>query len=131
MTFDKEGSLSLGSMKNAGDIQLTVGEVGGMTKAGFLQWIDLAGVSTGILKQPSNVEIYIYSPDSACYLGRYGTGTEKSAGSVVEEQFRNVYVGMLLLIAVCAWLLPFFKKLRREMGWMQRIPVEGALARYF
>ena len=66
MTFDKEGSLSLGSMKNAGDIQLTVGEVGGMTKAGFLQWIDLAGVSTGILKQPSNVEIYIYSPDSAC-----------------------------------------------------------------
>lgn len=131
MTFDKEGSLSLGSMKNAGDIQLTVGEVGGMTKAGFLQWIDLAGVSTGILKQPSNVEIYIYSPDSACYLGRYGTGTEKSAGSVVEEQFRNVYVGMLLLIAVCAWLLPFFKKLRREMGWMQRIPVEGALAAVF
>lgn len=90
-------------MKNAVNIQLTVGEVGGMTKAGFLQWIDLAGVSTGILKQPSNVEIYIYSPDSACYLGRYGTGTEKSAGSVVEEQFRNVYVGMLLLIAVCAW----------------------------
>ena len=131
MTFDKEGSLSLGSMKNAGDIQLTVGEVGGMTKAGFLQWIDLADVSTGILKQPSNVEVYIYSPDSACYLGRYGTGTEKSAGSVVEEQFRNVYVGMLLLIAVCAWLLPFFKKLRREMGWLQRIPVEGALAAVF
>ena len=103
-------------MKNAGDIQLTVGEVGGMTKAGFLQWIDLAGVSTGILKQPSNVEIYIYSPDSACYLGRYGTGTEKSAGSVVEEKFRNVYVGMLLLIAVCAWLLPFFKKLRTGSG---------------
>ena len=79
-------------MKNAGDIQLTVGEVGGMTKAGFLQWIDLAGVSTGILKQPPTWKF--------TFIPRTVPATLEDTG---QEQKKVLEVSWKSSFGMCMW----------------------------
>lgn len=130
MSFDGEGNLSIGTMKNEDEIQLSVAEVDGMTKERFLLWIGGSQFSASILKQPVNVDLYIYSRNAQCYVSQYGSESIQfvyNTQVIVEEQCSVAYGLLLLFLAVSAFLLPVFKGLRREEEWIGKIPAEAAV----
>ncbi|MDO5426220.1 MAG: HAMP domain-containing sensor histidine kinase [Eubacteriales bacterium] len=129
MTFDGEGNATLGSMSNMDNLEFTISDIGGITKERFLSWFAVEGISGSLLKQPENVEIYIYSSNSSCYYSE--EDTDYVYGSTVRSVFSRFYIGALLFLAACAFVIPVYKKLRRETPLIAKIPLEGSIGIVF
>lgn len=132
MSYDENGSLELSSMKNQDNLTFAADEIGSISKRNFLYWMNCSGISASALEQPENVDIYIYSDDPDCYRSHnevtvaYSTVTTLQYIGDIENVISTAYLVLLAVLAAGAFLLPMFRKLRRESHFLTRIPLEGA-----
>ncbi|MDD3796930.1 MAG: HAMP domain-containing sensor histidine kinase, partial [Lachnospiraceae bacterium] len=131
LKFDENGNLSLGSMVYQDQMTIDAGAVAGMTKERFLEWIGVGNVSVAMLETPKNVSVYLYSTNADCYHYINGEAALEDAyfnwNGEALTQIRTIYLLILLILTVCAFLLPVFKHLRRENELIHSIPMEAAV----
>lgn len=70
LVFGEDGAMTMEELQNQDGLELELGSISGLTPKYFLNWIECRYLSPALMKLPSNVEIYIYSPDANCYYGR-------------------------------------------------------------
>ena len=133
MSFDEAGAFQIEELKNQSDIQLTAGEIYGLGKKQFLNWIEMEDyyLPAALMAQPENVDIYIYSGDPECYLSRNEADAVYNYDYLyytkINEMETTGYVTILAGIFVCVLLFPVFRKLRKESRFLSKISLELAL----
>lgn len=131
MTFDTEGSVSINEMQNQDGIVLSAADIRRMTKARILNWIGNTELSPTLLQTPKQVTVYIYSENQDCYYT--GVQWEPEVQNFVATYgdrgswYLESYIIPLILLALAAFLIPLFKRLRRESRLIWKIPFEAAL----
>ena len=132
MTFDTEGSVSIDEMQNQDGIVLSAADIRRMTKARILNWIGNTELSPTLLQTPKKVTVYIYSENQDCYYtGVQWQPEEQTFGTAYGDRgswYLESYIIPLFLLALAAFLIPPFKRLRRESRLIRKIPFEAALA---
>ena len=132
MTFDEEGSVSIDEMQNQDGIILSAGDIRRMTKARILNWIGNTELSPTLLQTPKQVTVYIYSENQDCYYTGVQWQPEEQAFETAYGDrgswYLESYIIPLFLLALAAFLIPPFKRLRRESRLIGKIPFEAALA---
>ena len=132
MTFDEEGSVSIDEMQNQDGIVLSAGDIRRMTKARILNWVGNTELSPTLLQTPKRVTVYIYSENQDCYYTGVQWQPEEQAFETAYGDrgsgYRESYIIPLFMLALAAFLIPPFKRLRRESRLIGKIPFEAALA---
>lgn len=137
LSYDENGSLELSSMINQDNLEFSADEIGSISKRNFLYWIDVQTISASELGQPENVDIYVYSDDAGCYRSHSGVVVDTDTVVTmqymgdIEDVISTAYLVLLAVLTVAAFLLPMFRKLRRESGLLSKISLEVSVLLLF